>query len=53
MTQEEIRKVKKFAKNISIYLVVFALIITAAFFYKGIMTILENECILSEGVGRI
>ena len=35
MTQEEIRKVKKFAKNISIYLVVFALIITAAFFYKG------------------
>lgn len=26
---------KRFAKNISIYLVIFALIITAAFFYKG------------------
>ncbi|MEY8367706.1 ATP-dependent zinc metalloprotease FtsH [Anaerovoracaceae bacterium 42-11] len=26
---------KKFAKNISIYLVIFALVLTAAFFYKG------------------
>ena len=29
-----ITKVKKFAKNISIYLVIFALVLAAAFFYK-------------------